>query len=84
MPLAGCMRSRREANKSFPVVQNITKLLLNGADIYILCYMIWRTVTGREFTDIGQTLDGILTSTHAGHAMCSRCREHAYAHPAHQ
>jgi len=48
-----------EANKSFPVVQKITKLGLDGADIYLLCYIIWRTVTGREYTDIGSTLKGM-------------------------
>ncbi len=48
-----------EANKSFPVVQKITKLGLDGADIYLLCYIIWRTVTGNEYTDISSTLRGM-------------------------
>ncbi len=48
-----------EANQSFPVVQKITKLGLGGADTYILCYIIWRTVTGHEFTHIDSTLNGM-------------------------
>lgn len=47
------------ANQNFPLMHKILALKLNEADTFMFAYLVWRTVTGREFTDLGQTMDGI-------------------------
>lgn len=49
-------------NTHFPLIEKVTQFNLSTKDAYLFLYLIWKTVTGNESTDIGKTLDGIYDS----------------------
>lgn len=50
-------------NMNFPLIKRISSLNLNTKDRFLYLYMIWKTVSGRETTDVARTLDAIYDNT---------------------
>ncbi|NCA22010.1 MAG: AAA family ATPase, partial [Crocinitomicaceae bacterium] len=48
-----------EANLHFPLIKKIADFKLEIEDTYFYCYLIWKTLTGKEKTDIGVTAENI-------------------------
>ena len=46
-------------NMHFPLINKIYLLKLNIEDLYLYLYLIWKTISGSESTDIGRVLEGI-------------------------
>lgn len=46
-------------NKHFPLITKIDQLNLQIHDSYLYLYLIWKTISGRESTDISIVLNGI-------------------------
>lgn len=49
-------------NLHFPLIKEIDLLKLSIQDTYLYLYLIWKTITGSESTDISSTLEGIYDS----------------------
>lgn len=52
-------RKMLSANMQFPLINKIDLLKLNIDDTYLYLYLIWKTISGSESTDIGRALEGI-------------------------
>lgn len=48
-----------DEHKHFPLIEKIKQFELNVDDSYLYLYLIWKTITGNESTDIVRTFDGI-------------------------
>lgn len=46
-------------NLHFPLINKIDQLKLNIDDSYLYLYLIWKTISGSESTNIGRALEGI-------------------------
>lgn len=46
-------------NLHFPLINKIDLLKLSIEDAYLYLYLIWKTISGSESTDIGRALEGI-------------------------
>lgn len=51
------------ANLHFPLIKRIDQFKLNIDDSYLFLYLIWKTITGSESTDISRALEGIYDNT---------------------
>lgn len=49
-------------NTHFPLLERVKQFSLSIEDTYLFLYLIWKTVSGSESTDIGRALDGIYDS----------------------
>lgn len=50
------------SNIHFPLINRIVNLKLRIEDVYFFLYLIWKTVSGKESTDIARALEGIYDS----------------------
>jgi len=51
-----------EDNTHFSLIEKVKQFSFSTEDAYLFLYLIWKTVTGNESTDIGRTLDYIYDS----------------------
>lgn len=51
-----------EANQHFPLIKKIADFKLEYDNTYFYCYLIWKTLTGNETTDIGDAAENIFDS----------------------
>lgn len=51
-----------EDNDHFPLIEKVKQFSLCAENTYLFLYVIWKTITGNESTDIGRALDGIYDS----------------------
>lgn len=51
-----------ENNTHFPLIEKLQQFNFSTEDAYLFLYLIWKTVTGNESTDVGIALDGIYDS----------------------
>ncbi len=51
-----------EDNTHFPLIERVKQFNFNTEDAYLFLYLIWKTVSGKESTDIGRALEGIYDS----------------------
>ncbi len=49
-------------NTHFPLIEKVKQFSLSTEDTYLFLYLIWKTVSGNESTDIGRALEGIYDS----------------------
>ncbi|MEA1875017.1 MAG: ATP-binding protein [Bacteroidota bacterium] len=47
------------ANLHFPLMKKVDQLNYDIEDVYLYLYLIWKTLSGKEFTDIGRALEVI-------------------------
>ena len=47
------------SNLHFPLIKKINDYQFNIEDTYLFLYLIWKTITGNETTDIGRATEGI-------------------------
>jgi SpoVK/Ycf46/Vps4 family AAA+-type ATPase len=47
------------SNLHFPLIKRINDYQFNIEDTYLYVYLIWKTITGNESTDIGRATEGI-------------------------
>ncbi len=52
-------RKMLSANLQFPLVCKVDQFKFNIDDSYLYLYLIWKTISGSESTDIGRALEGI-------------------------
>ncbi len=57
--LLGDARKLIEDNTHFPLIKKVLQFNFSTEDTYLYLYLIWKTVTGNESTDIARALDGI-------------------------
>lgn len=48
-----------QKNNHLPLINSINKMEVDLEDSYLFFYMIWKTITGNQTTDIGRALEGI-------------------------
>lgn len=48
-----------EKNTNLPLIKQIRQLALRIEEAYLFLYIIWKTISGNETTDIGRALEGI-------------------------
>jgi len=51
-----------DANLHFPLIKKIADFKLENKDTFFYCYVIWKTLTGNESTDIGRAAENIFDS----------------------
>lgn len=51
------------SNLHFPLIKKISDFQFNIEDTYLFLYLIWKTITGNETTDIGRATEGIFDNT---------------------
>lgn len=51
------------SNLHFPLIKKINDFQFSIEDTYLFLYLIWKTVTGNETTDIGRATEGIFDNT---------------------
>lgn len=51
------------SNLHFPLIKKINDFQFSIEDIYLFLYLIWKTITGNETTDIGRATEGIFDNT---------------------
>jgi len=51
------------SNLHFPLIKKINDNQLSIEDTYLFIYIIWKTITGNESTDIGRATEGIFDNT---------------------
>lgn len=56
-------RKLLSANMQFPLVCKVDHFKFNIEDSYLYLYLIWKTISGSESTDIGRALEGIYDNT---------------------
>lgn len=49
-------------NRHFPLIEKIKQFNFSTKDSYLFLYLIWKTVSGNESTDVGMALAGIYDS----------------------
>lgn len=49
-------------NTHFPLIEKVNQFSFSAEETYLFLYLIWKTVSGNESTDIGRALDGIYDS----------------------
>jgi hypothetical protein len=47
------------SNLHFPLIRRIHELQFSTVDTYLFLYLIWKTITGDESTDLGRATEGI-------------------------
>jgi len=47
------------SNLHFPLIKKVCDLPLGIEDTFLFLYLVWKTISGSESTDIGRALDGI-------------------------
>jgi SpoVK/Ycf46/Vps4 family AAA+-type ATPase len=53
-------RSILESNLHFPLINKIHQMNLKTLDSFVFCFLIWKTITGNEKTDISEMLEYII------------------------
>lgn len=51
------------SNLHFPLIKKINDFQFSIEDTYLFLYLIWKTITGNETTDIGRATEGIFDNT---------------------
>ena len=51
------------SNLYFPLIKKINDFQFSIEDTYLFLYLIWKTITGNETTDIGRATEGIFDNT---------------------
>lgn len=51
------------SNLHFPLIKKISDFQFSIEDTYLFLYLIWKTITGNETTDIGRATEGIFDNT---------------------
>jgi SpoVK/Ycf46/Vps4 family AAA+-type ATPase len=51
------------SNLRFPLIKKINDFQFSIEDTYIFLYLIWKTITGKETSDIGRATEGIFDNT---------------------